>query len=32
MKGELPKNEAPTVGVEFCTKIVVLNNGEKVKA
>ena len=31
-KDELPKNPAPTIGVEFGTKIVQLKDGTKVKA
>ena len=32
MKGTLPKNPAPTIGVDFATKNVVLRNGGTVKA
>jgi Rab family protein len=32
LKGTLPKNPAPTIGVEFATKNVVLRNGGTVKA
>lgn len=32
LKGTLPKNQAPTIGVEFATKNVVLRNGGTVKA
>ena len=32
LKGVLPKNNAPTIGVEFATKNVVLRNGGTVKA
>ena len=32
VKGTLPKNPAPTIGVEFATKNVVLRNGGTVKA
>ena len=32
MKGSLPKTPAPTIGVEFATKNVVLRNGGTVKA
>ena len=32
LKGTLPKNSAPTIGVEFATKNVVLRNGGTVKA
>ena len=32
IKGSLPKNPAPTIGVEFATKNVVLRNGGTVKA
>lgn len=32
LKGALPKNSAPTIGVEFATKNVVLRNGGTVKA
>ncbi len=28
----LPKNTAPTIGVEFATKNVILRNGRTVKA
>ncbi|KAL4506795.1 hypothetical protein ABPG72_001216 [Tetrahymena utriculariae] len=31
-KNELPKNSAPTIGVEFGTKEVTLKDGTKVKA
>ena len=32
LKGSLPKTPAPTIGVEFATKNVVLRNGGTVKA
>ena len=32
VKGTLPKNPAPTIGVEFATKNVLLKNGGTVKA
>ena len=32
LKGALPRNPAPTIGVEFATKNVVLKNGGTVKA
>ena len=32
LKGTLPKNQAPTIGVEFATKNVPLRNGGTVKA
>ena len=32
VKGTLPKNPAPTIGVEFATKNVVLRNGGTLKA
>ena len=31
VKGELPKNPEPTIGVSFATKTVTLKSGEKVK-
>ena len=32
IKGNIPKNIVPTIGVEFATKIVPLKNGDKIKA
>ena len=32
IKNEFPKQKAPTVGVEFATKVVELEKGTKVKA
>lgn len=32
VKGVLPRNPVPTIGVEFATKTVTLKNGERVKA
>ncbi len=32
VKGSLPKTVLPTIGVEFATKTVTLDNGDKVKA
>jgi len=32
LKGSIPKNPAPTIGVEFATKNVVLRQGGTVKA
>lgn len=32
VKGILPRNPVPTIGVEFATKTVALKNGERVKA
>ena len=32
VKGQIPKNIVPTIGVEFATKTVTLSNGEKIKA
>ena len=32
LKGMLPKNPAPTIGVEFATKNVSLKNGQIIKA
>ena len=32
VKGMIPKNIVPTIGVEFATKIVPLKNGDKIKA
>lgn len=31
-KGTVSKNPVPTIGVEFATKTITLQNGEKVKA
>lgn len=32
VKNSNPKNDVPTIGVEFATKVVTLEKGEKVKA
>lgn len=32
VKGCLPKNAVPTIGIEFAGKTVTLQNGKKVKA
>ncbi len=32
VKGQFPKNAAPTIGVEFATKTVNLKDGGKIKA
>jgi Rab family protein len=32
IKGALPKNSAPTIGVEFATRTVPLQNGRTIKA
>lgn len=32
IKGQLPKHNVPTIGVEFATKVVTLSNGANVKA
>ena len=31
VKGQLPKNSVPTIGIEFAAKTVSLKNGQKIK-
>lgn len=32
VRGQLPKNSVPTIGIEFAAKTVLLKNGVKIKA
>jgi len=32
IKGNLPKNPAPTIGVEFATRTITLKDGSRIKA